>query len=49
MVGPDVVDLISTTMVFGTALDFSLAELSIEALYPANEIAERILRGMLRT
>src|SRR5262249_37841413 len=30
-------DLLSTTMVFGTALDITLSELAIEAFFPANE------------
>ncbi|HYO82346.1 MAG TPA: helix-turn-helix transcriptional regulator [Bryobacteraceae bacterium] len=46
-VGSGIVDLISTTMVFGTALDASLAELAIEAFYPANESSSRMLHDIL--
>jgi len=35
--------LISTTMVFGTALDVTLAELSIEVFFPMNELSTALL------
>ena len=37
-------DLLSTTMVFGTALDITLSELAIEAFFPANEATAATLR-----
>jgi MmyB-like transcription regulator ligand binding domain len=37
--------LFSTVAVFGTALDITLAELSIEAFYPADAETARALRG----
>lgn len=36
---------LSTTMVFGTALDLTLAELAIEALFPADAATAKALRG----
>jgi len=37
--------LFSTTMVFGTPQDVTLAELAIESFFPADSATERILRG----
>lgn len=42
--GPDLV-LFSTVATFGTAVDVTLAELSIESFHPADEATERALRG----
>lgn len=38
--------LISTTMVFGTAMDVTVAELAIEAFFPANEVTQERLRAL---
>lgn len=38
--------LISTVTTFGTPIDITVAELSIEAFYPANEETARILHGI---
>jgi transcriptional regulator with XRE-family HTH domain len=37
---------LSTTMVFGTPIDVSLAELAIEAFFPADEATAAALRGL---
>ena len=37
--------LLSTVTVFGTAVDIALAELSIEAFYPADEATAHLLRN----
>ena len=37
---------ISTTTVFGTALDISLAELTIESFFPANEETAAVMRAL---
>lgn len=42
----EVVALISTTMVFGTPLDITLAELAIEAFFPADEKSAALLRRL---
>ena len=43
--GVGVLSFISTTTVFGTALDVSLSELAIESFFPADEETARILIG----
>jgi transcriptional regulator with XRE-family HTH domain len=46
-VGADVLSFISTTTVFGTPLDITLAELAIEAFLPADaETARKLLSGL---
>jgi hypothetical protein len=40
-----VLSFLSTVTVFGTAVDITLAELSIEALFPEDEATETALRG----
>lgn len=47
-VGEGVLNLFSTTTVFGTPLDVTLAELAIEAFYPADEVTGDALREMAR-
>jgi hypothetical protein len=37
---------LSTTTVFGTPVDVTLAELAIEAFYPADEATARVLPGL---
>jgi hypothetical protein len=37
---------VGTTMMFGTPLDITLAELAIEAFFPADGVTAEILRGM---
>lgn len=37
--------LLSTTTLFGTPLDVTVAELAIEAFYPADEATRRVLGG----
>jgi len=39
---------LSTTTVFGTAVDITLSELAIESFFPADEATGRILREVLR-
>ena len=41
-------NLISTTMVFGTPLDVTLSELAIETFFPADEEAMSILSRVVR-
>jgi len=41
-----VLSLISTTTVFGTAVDVTLAELALETFFPADEQSARILRQL---
>jgi transcriptional regulator with XRE-family HTH domain len=41
--GPDELSLICTQTTFGTAVDVTLAELSIEAFYPADDTTARLL------
>ncbi|MDH7788616.1 transcriptional regulator with XRE-family HTH domain [Ochrobactrum sp. 19YEA23] len=41
----DVLSFISTTTVFGTAVDVTLAELTLECFYPADEETRRVLIG----
>ena len=43
-VGP--MSLLSTTTVFGTPRDVTLAELALEAFYPADEATAERLRGL---
>jgi transcriptional regulator with XRE-family HTH domain len=47
--GPDgtVLSLFSTLATFGTALDITLAELSIEAFFPADDATASFLRGTM--
>jgi hypothetical protein len=35
---------VSTTTVFGTPVDITLAELALECFYPANEVTAEMLR-----
>jgi len=42
-----ILSFISTTTVFGTALDISLSELAIETFFPANEFTARVMQGRL--
>jgi transcriptional regulator with XRE-family HTH domain len=42
--GPEL-SFFSTLATFGTALDITLADLSIESFFPADELTERVLRG----
>ena len=44
-----VLSFLSTVTVFGTALDITLAELSVESFYPADEATARALSGFTRT
>jgi hypothetical protein len=39
---------LSTTTVFGTAVDITLSELALECFYPADDVAAAMLRGMDR-
>ena len=41
----DELSFFSTLATFGTALDITLAELSIESFFPADEATERTLRS----
>lgn len=43
----DVLSFISTTTVFGTPLDVTLAELAIEAFFPADDATTRKLTATL--
>ena len=43
--GEVVLNLFSTTTVFGTPVDGTLSELAIEAFYPADEATGEALRG----
>ena len=44
-----VLSFLSTVTVFGTALDITLAELSVESFYPADEATARALSGFTRS
>lgn len=44
--GPDILSFFSTTTVFGTPVDITLAELALEAFYPADPATARALRRM---
>ena len=48
--GPDGTELsfFSTIATFGTALDVTLAELSIEAFFPADDVTREALAGSAR-
>jgi hypothetical protein len=41
-----VLTLFSTTTVFGTAVEVTLSELTLEAFYPADEFTAEVLRGV---
>ena len=43
-----ILNLISTTMVFGTPLDVTLSELALETFFPADEATAELLRQMAR-
>jgi transcriptional regulator with XRE-family HTH domain len=47
--GDDQLAFISTKMTFGTALDVTVAELSIESFFPADDATARALRALART
>jgi transcriptional regulator with XRE-family HTH domain len=42
-----VLSMFSTTTVFGTALEVTLSELTLEAFYPADDLTAEILRGFV--
>jgi hypothetical protein len=44
-VGAHELSLFSTVTVFGTPLDVTVSELSIESFYPADEATAKILRS----
>ena len=44
--GDAVLDLISTTMIFGTPLDITLSEIAIETFFPADETTARRLQQL---
>lgn len=44
--GDTVLSMLSTTTVFGTPMDVTLAELALEAFVPANESTADVLRGL---
>jgi transcriptional regulator with XRE-family HTH domain len=46
--GEDVLNLISTTMVFGTPVDVTLSELAIEAFFPADAATAGVLTRLSR-
>lgn len=45
--GGTVLSFLSTTTVFGTALDINLSELAIESFFPADEATAAAMRAML--
>jgi transcriptional regulator with XRE-family HTH domain len=45
-VGENVLSLISTTTVFGTAVDITLAELALETFFPADAATGEVLRAL---
>ena len=47
--GRDELTLLSTQTTFGTAVDITLAELSLEAFYPADELTASVLRAFAAT
>jgi transcriptional regulator with XRE-family HTH domain len=46
--GAGILSLFSTTTVFGTPIDITLAELALEAFYPADDSTAEVLRAVAR-
>ena len=44
--GSDVLSFISTTMIFGTPVDITLSELTLETFFPADDLTAERLRAM---
>ncbi|MFL5976910.1 MAG: transcriptional regulator, partial [Solirubrobacterales bacterium] len=49
MLGGDELRFFSTMATFGTAVDITVAELSIESFFPADEATARAMREHART